>query len=136
MTEQFYIINLESFQDDRGELFSILNNGNLPFEIKRIYFIRATENSSRANLSHKTQEQILICTNGQCSVLIDNGTSKQTILLDSPNKALFINKLIWRKIYNFSKDSVLLSLNSENHDENEIIRNYNEFLNIIKKETE
>ena len=130
MNDIFYTFDLDIFQDDRGELVSLLNQDNLPFELKRIYYIRANKDATRANLAHKTLKQILVSVSGKCKVSLDDGQSITTIDLDRSNKALYINELIWRKISDFSQDCVLLSLNSEDYDENEIVRDYDEFLNL------
>lgn len=137
MMREFYTFNLNIFTDNRGTLVSLLDVDNIPFETKRIYYILdAKEGVSRGKLAHKSLEQILVCINGSCKVLLDNGEEKNIVELDKYDKALYINKYIWREMYDFSSDCILVSLNNEYYDENEIIRDYNEFLEFFKKVTQ
>lgn len=128
-------VNLLEFQimgDQRGALVSIEENQNIPFEIKRVYYIFGTKNNVvRGQHAHKELRQVLVCLNGSCKILVDNGSQKQLFTMYKPNQGLYIGKNVWREMYDFSKDSVLMVLASEYYDENEYIRNYSEFLKQI-----
>lgn len=124
----FYLFELKSYPDERGTLVSLVDADSMPFDVKRIYYIVGTKKGiSRGKLAHKRLEQVLVCVSGSCKVLLDNGKEKNIIEL-SGHKALYINKGIWREMFDFSSDCVLVSVNNEYYEENEIIRDYDEFL--------
>ena len=126
-------IEFDIKDDERGKLIAIEQFKNLPFEIKRVYYIFATKSGVRRGYhAHKDLQQIAICVSGSCKFLLNNGKERiKDIILDSPNKGLFIDKMIWREIYDFSEDCVLLVLASDYYDESDYIRDYKEFLNDI-----
>ena len=115
--------------DDRGELVALEAFGNVPFEIKRVYYIYRTEEGViRGRHAHKSLEQILICVHGSCRLKLDNGTETETILLNKPDEGIYIANDIWREMYDFSPDAVLLVIASEPYDERDYIRDYDAFL--------
>ena len=81
----------------------------------------------RGGHAHKDLFQVLIALNGSFELLLDDGSNTKKILLDSPNIGLYIPNGIWREMNNFSKNSVCLVLASEDYDENDYIRNYQDF---------
>lgn len=112
------IINLPTFSDERGSLTVI--EKILPFEIKRIYYIyNATE--KRGGHRHLKTVQALICVKGSCEIFINNGKTKNTVLLDSPEKCLILSPEDWHSMDNFSDDCVLLVLASEFFDKSDYI---------------
>lgn len=127
-------MNIDLFQlapigDDRGKLIALESQMNIPFEIKRIYYIFDTiPNVIRGKHAHRKLKQILICISGSCTILLDDGISREEISLDTPSKGLMISSLTWREMYNFSPGAVLLVLASEHYDESDYIRDYNQFL--------
>ncbi len=121
--------------DDRGMLIALEQNKDIPFEIKRVYYMYDTVQGVRRGYhAHKQLEQILICIHGSCKILMDNGKEKETVLLDKPYEGLYISNNIWREMYDFSPDAVLMVLASEYYTEDDYIRNYEDFLNFVKKE--
>lgn len=82
--------------------------------------------------AHKTLQQILICTSGSCKIHLDDGTETAEITLDKPYEGLFIGSNLWREMYDFSPDAVLMVLASQMYDEGDYIRNYDEFLKFVK----
>ena len=130
-------INFETISDERGKLIAIEELKNIPFKIKRIYYIFGTKKNVRRGFhAHKNLKQVAICINGSCKFLLDDGKKRiDDIALDSPNQGLFIDKMVWREMYDFSEDCVLLILASEYYDENDYIRNYEEFLKEVKNDT-
>jgi len=120
--------------DHRGSLISIESKIDIPFEIKRIYYIFGNKNNVRRGFhAHKNLQQVLIAVSGSCKILLDNGQSKEEILLDSPQKSLLIQNFVWREMFDFSANCVLLVLASEHYDEKDYIRDYNQFLDLCKQ---
>lgn len=120
--------------DDRGQLVALEEFKDIPFEIKRVYYMYDTvDGVVRGYHAHRTLEQILICINGSCKIRLDNGKEKKVIPLEKPYEGLYISSLMWREMYDFSPDAVLLVLASELYDENDYIRNYEEFLECVKE---
>jgi dTDP-4-dehydrorhamnose 3,5-epimerase-like enzyme len=127
MLKNFHIIG-----DNRGSLISIESKIDIPFEIKRVYYIFGNKNNVRRGFhAHKNLQQVLIAVSGSCKILLDSGQNREEILLDSPKKGLLIKNFMWREMFDFSADCVLLVLASEHYDEKDYIRDYNQFLNTI-----
>lgn len=125
----------EPHGDERGQLVAIEGLRNIPFDIKRVYYMYDTvEGVSRGFHAHKKLQQILICVHGSCKIKLDNGNEQEVILLDKPNEGLYVSNVMWREMYDFSPDAVLMVLASELYDEEDYIRNYDEFLNYVKEQ--
>jgi len=123
----------QSHGDERGQLVALEEYKDIPFEIKRVYYIYDTADGVRRGFhAHKELEQILICVHGSCKILLDNGTEKETVLLDKPHEGLYISNDMWREMYDFSEGAVLLVLASRVYDESDYIRNYDDFLEFVK----
>ncbi|MEY8767060.1 sugar 3,4-ketoisomerase [Francisella philomiragia] len=130
--ESFRLLDFVVFGDDRGSLVSLEENKNIPFEIKRVYYIFGTKCDVRRGFhAHKNLSQVLICVSGRCKILVDDGCSKKNILLDSPDKGLMISGLVWREMFDFSSDCVLMVIASDFYDENDYIRDYDDFLSEV-----
>jgi len=128
------VLNFDVFGDDRGALISLEENINVPFEIKRVYFIFNTNDGiSRGFHAHKDLEQVALCVKGSCRLVLDNGKSRESIILDSPNKGVYIDNSKWREMHDFSEDCVLLVLASKVYNESDYIRDYNEFLRLTNE---
>lgn len=123
----FSLIEFQDISDDRGSLVAIENNRNIPFEIKRTYYIYNTKNLARGFHAHKKLQQILICLNGSCKVNLDDGKRIQVVELNTPTLGLYITGLVWREMYDFSKDCILLVLANQYYDEDDYIRDYDIF---------
>lgn len=133
----FSIIDLKTIGDDRGSLIALEENHNVPFDVKRVYYIFGTgEEVRRGYHAHKNLKQLAICVSGSCRFLLDDGESQQHIELNSPAQALLIEGLIWREMYNFSPDCVLIVLADDYYKEADYIRNYDDFLKIIRIKNE
>jgi len=103
----------------------------IPFPIKRVYYLYDVPfNGERGGHAHKNLFQVLIALNGSFELLLDDGKRTKKIVLDSPAIGLFIPNGIWREINKFSKNSVCLVLASDDYDENDYIRTYQEFKKI------
>lgn len=119
--------------DERGQLVALEEFKDIPFAIKRVYYMYETaEGVVRGYHAHKSLEQILVCIHGSCRIKLDNGAETKVILLEKPYEGLYISNDMWREIYDFSKDAVLLVFASELYDEADYIRNYEEFLAFVK----
>lgn len=130
---QFSIINLKLIGDERGSLISLEGNDNVPFDIKRVYYIFNTkEDVERGFHAHINLKQLVIAVKGSCTFVLDNGTKKEELILDKPEEGLFIEGLIWREMKNFSSDCVLIVLASEYYKEIDYIRNYDKFLEAVE----
>ena len=120
--------------DERGQLVALEEFKDIPFEIKRVYYMYDTgEGIHRGFHAHKTLKQILICIHGSCKVLLDNGEEKKIVSLEKPYEGLYIAHNMWREMYDFSPDAILMVLASEYYDESDYIRDYDEFLNSVKE---
>ena len=119
--------------DDRGQLIALEEYNDIPFRIKRVYYMYDTAvGVVRGRHAHKSLEQILFCVHGSCKVLLDNGYEKKIIPLERPYEGLYVANNMWREMYDFSPDAVLMVLASEKYDENDYIRDYNVFLDFVK----
>ncbi len=121
--------------DERGQLVALEEQKDIPFEIKRVYYMYDTKEGVRRGYhAHKSLEQILICIHGSCKILMDNGEEKKIISLEKPYEGLYINNNIWREMFDFSPDAVLMVLASDYYKEEDYIRNYDEFLKFVKEQ--
>ena len=128
------IISLPKLSDSRGDLSFIENNHQIPFNIKRVYYLyNVPHDAKRGAHSHKNLEQLMIAISGSFDITLDDGINKQTYHLNSPSKGLYIPSLIWRDIQNFSDDAVCIVLASEPYDESDYIRDYQNFLDLRGK---
>ncbi|WP_445406885.1 WxcM-like domain-containing protein [Acinetobacter seifertii] len=127
------LINLPSFGDERGGLVAIESNHSIPFDVKRLYYIFNTSQKPRGFHAHIDLKQVAICLKGSCRFILDNGSTKEEVVLDNPTQGLVIEGLIWREMHDFSEDCVLLVLASEHFTEQDYIRNYNEFLRVVNQ---
>lgn len=130
--------SFEPHGDDRGQLIALEEYKDFPFSVKRVYYIYDTlQDVVRGHHAHKCLKQILICVHGSCKIHLDNGHETCEVALDTPTKGLFIANDMWREMYDFSPDAVLLVLASELYDESDYIRDYDDFKAFIaSKESE
>lgn len=130
-------IDFQEHGDWRGQLVAIEENKNIPFSVKRVYFMYDTlEGVVRGKHSHRKLQQILFCVAGACTISLDDGKEKIDVRLEQPSKGLLIGPGIWREMYDFVPGTVLMVLASEYYDESDYIRDYNIFLESIKETKE
>ena len=123
--------------DSRGQLVALEELKDSPFKIKRVYYMYETGEGVRRGLhAHRSLEQILICIHGSCKVLLDDGIEKKIVPLERPYEGLYVSNNMWREMFDFSSDAVLLVLASELYDEADYIRDYDEFLSSVRGEME
>jgi hypothetical protein len=128
------ILNFNKIGNRDGSLIPLEGCGNIPFNIKRVYYIFDTKkNVERGFHAHKDLKQLCIAVKGGCTFIIDNGLKKEEIILDNPSQGLYIESLIWREMKDFSSDCVLVVLASEYYNESDYIRDYQEFLDAISQ---
>ncbi len=121
--------------DERGKLVAIEEQNDIPFIIRRVYYVYDTVQGVRRGYhAHKNLQQILICVKGSCKILLDNGHEKAVVLLDKADEGLYLANNIWREMFDFSEDAVLMVLASEKYDENDYIRDYDEFIRFISEQ--
>lgn len=121
-------IPLQVHGDERGSLIALEEMKNIPFSIKRIYYMFNTQKGVRRGFhAHKELMQIAIPVRGSCRFLLDDGKEKINVLLDDTSCGLLIEPYIWHEMYDYSDDCVLLVLASDFYDELDYIRNYDEF---------
>lgn len=126
------IIDIRKYTDNRGYLSVIENSLDIPFDIKRIYYLYMVPEAARGAHAHKQLQQLLIATSGSVDVTMDDGRNKKTFHLDKPWKGLLVVPGLWRDLDNFSGGAVLLCLASEKYDAADYIRDYDEFLKFKK----
>ena len=129
------IIQFSDFGDERGKLVVVEGGIGIPFEIKRVFYIYESDSTVvRGQHANKDSEFVLINVSGESKVRITDGKEELIVELNRPMMGLYIPKMIWKDMYDFSEDSVLLVLASEAYNPNEYIRNYDEFVEEIAKE--
>lgn len=122
------IVYFPKIADYRGNLSFIEENHQIPFQIKRVYYLYdVPSGATRGGHAHKTLQQIIIALSGSFDVLLDDGVNRRTFFLNRPHYGLYIPPGVWRELENFSSNSVALSLVSEVYDESDYIRDYEVF---------
>jgi dTDP-4-dehydrorhamnose 3,5-epimerase-like enzyme len=122
------LIYFPKITDIRGNLSFIEENNQIPFQIKRVYYLYdVPSGATRGGHAHKALQQIIIALSGSFDVVLDDGVTKRQIFLNRPHYGLYIPPGVWRELENFSSNSVALSLVSERYDESDYIRDYEVF---------
>ena len=122
------LVDIPKVHDKRGSL-AVVEKSIIPFVMKRVYYLYDVPSDSyRGGHAHKLQQSIIIALSGSFEVVLDDGYNQQRIILNKPNKALFVPNMIWREIDNFSSGSLCLVIASTEFDESEYIRDYDAFL--------
>ncbi|MCT7473694.1 MULTISPECIES: sugar 3,4-ketoisomerase [Aliarcobacter] len=130
-TKEFNVLG-----DYRGQLVALEENRNIPFDLKRVFYIFGTqEGVSRGNHSHYKTKQFLVAVSGSCKVTLDDGYNKETFNLNKPNLGLFQDALIWGTMHDFSSDCVLMVLANEYYDASDYITDYDKFLKEVKNDS-
>ena len=128
VTEQCRILNFNDLGDERGKLVVVEGARDIPFEIQRVFYIYGSDSEVvRGQHANRESEFVLINVGGTSKVRIDNGYSEVVIELDKPMMGLYIPTMVWKDMYDFSEDSILLVLASTHYDGAEYIRDYEEY---------
>ncbi|MCI9845893.1 sugar 3,4-ketoisomerase [Flavobacterium pectinovorum] len=126
------IIEIPKIENSLGNI-AVIENDTVPFEIKRVYYLfDIPSNATRGGHAHKKLQQVLIAISGSFDVVLNNGKTQNTITLNKPDKGLLIENNTWRELENFSSGAVCLVLASNEYDEDDYLRDYEEFLTSIK----
>lgn len=127
------IIDFSDFGDERGKLVVIEGAQGIPFEIKRVFYIYDSDSTVvRGQHANRESEFVLINVAGNSKVRITDGSEEFVVELNKPMMGVYIPKMIWKDMYDFSSDSVLLCLASTHYDSNEYIRDYEDYLKLMK----
>lgn len=123
------ILTFHDFHEGIGHLVPIEAEKDIPFQIRRVYYItQVPAGIERGFHSHRALEQVLICLHGSVKVRIKTPFDEEIIELNNPSKGLFIGHMIWREMFDFSDDAVLMVLASEHYNESDYIRDYQQYL--------
>lgn len=127
------IIDIPRIKDGRGNL-AVIEKDCVPFAIKRVYYLYDVPSDAfRGGHAHKEQFEFLVALSGSFTVILDDGITKNAITLNKPNKGLLIPTGIWRELENFSSGSVCLVLASAVFDEDDYVRDYDEFKSMKRR---
>ena len=128
VTEQCKVLNFADLGDERGKLVVVEGEQHIPFAINRVFYIYGSDNEVvRGQHANRESEFVLINVGGTSKVRIDNGHSEAIIELNKPMMGLYIPTMVWKDMYDFSEDSILLVLASTHYNGKEYIRDYEEY---------
>jgi dTDP-4-dehydrorhamnose 3,5-epimerase-like enzyme len=123
------LITLDKNHQIKGNLTAVDNNVQIPFDIKRIYYIYDIPGGlNRGGHAHKKLQQLVLALSGSFDIIIDDGKSKRTFQLSRPNVGLLLPSGLWRELSNFSSGSICMVLASDLYDEQDYFRNYEAFI--------
>lgn len=130
--EHFKVFEFTEMGDERGNLVVIEGRTDVPFEIKRIFYMYGTDGDwVRGQHANRKSDFVLVNVAGRSKVKIDDGFSTAVIELNKPRMGIYIPRMIWKEMYDFSRDSVMLVLSSEHYDAEEYIRDYGDYLKAV-----
>ena len=128
VTEQCKVLNFKDLGDERGKLVVVEGSQDIPFKIERVFYIYGSDNEVvRGQHANRESEFVLINVGGTSKVRIDNGHTEAIIELNKPMMGLYIPTMVWKDMYDFSEDSILLVLASTHYNGQEYIRDYEEY---------
>lgn len=128
------MVDLPKISDPRGNLTFVEANNHVPFGIERAYYLYdIPKGAVRGGHAHKELREVIIAISGSFDVVLDDGYGRERIRLDSPYSGLFVGRMVWRELDNFSSGSVSLVLASTPYDESDYYRDYDEFLRAVRR---
>ncbi len=131
---KYQILHFPDLGDERGNLVVVEGEQQIPFNIKRVFYIYGSDDTVvRGQHANLRSEFVLINVAGSSKVKVDDGKETSIIELNQPRMGVYLPKMLWKEMYDFSPDSVLLVLSNEHYDGTEYIRDYDEYLKIIGK---
>ena len=135
LSEQIKILEFGDFGDERGNLVVAEGGVDIPFDIQRVFYIYGSDATVvRGQHANRITEFVLINVSGKSKVKVDNGFETEIINLDRPRMGLYLSSMVWKDMYEFSEDSVLLVLASTHYDGTEYIRDYEEYIKEVRGE--
>ncbi|MBQ8247115.1 MAG: FdtA/QdtA family cupin domain-containing protein [Lachnospiraceae bacterium] len=134
LKDQYKLLEFVDLGDERGNLVVIEGEGmDIPFDIKRVFYIYGSDSEVvRGQHANRETEFLLVNVSGISKVKVDNGKESEIIELNKPRMGLYLSPMLWKDMYDFSEDSVLLVLASRHYDASEYIRNYEDYLLELK----
>ena len=138
MNELYRLIYFKELGDERGNLIAIEGNRDIPFEIKRIFYMYGTDSTMvRGQHANRNSQFVLVNVSGSSTIYISDGLGNEAeVMLDKPCMGLFIPRMIWKEMKDFSSDSVILCLTDTYYDDNEYIRNYDDYIQEMKDQNQ
>lgn len=131
----YKLIDLSVRGDNNGHLLACEYTKNCPFDVKRVFWIFDTKPGIvRGSHANRNSEFLLVAINGSCKIKVDDGKNQEIVTLNNPHTGLYLNKMMWKEMYDFSYNAILLVLTNTLYDEKEYIRNYDEFLKEVNNE--
>ena len=122
-------VQLQSHGDNGGMLIALEQNRNVPFTIRRVYYIFATKSDvHRGRHAHRLLHQMAVTVRGSVTFLLDDGSGPTKVVLDDPSQGLLLGRMVWRELYDFSDDCVLMVLADQLYDPSDYITSYADFL--------
>jgi len=135
VSKKYQLLKFKACGDNKGWLISLESSKNIPFEIKRVFYIFSTQSDVvRGKHALKKGNQILISICGSCKVSVDDGENKEIFNLNNNKTGLLINNMVWREMFDFSDDCVLLVLSDHYYNEDDYINSYKEFLKALEND--
>jgi dTDP-4-dehydrorhamnose 3,5-epimerase-like enzyme len=129
------VVTLPRISDPRGNLTMVENNAQVPFDIQRVYYLYDVPGGEvRGGHAHQQLEQLVIAASGSFEVLVDDGTHRERFFLNRSYFGLYIPRLVWRELDNFSSGSVCLVIASRPYEEDDYFRSYEEFMASMQRE--
>lgn len=127
-----YLIDLPRINDPRGNLTFVEGGTHVPFDIKRVYYLYDVPGgAARGGHAHRDLYQLIVAMSGSFDIHLDDGLSRKTVHMNRSYFGLYVPKMIWREIDNFSSGAVCMVLASERYDESDYYRDYDEFAEAV-----
>jgi dTDP-4-dehydrorhamnose 3,5-epimerase-like enzyme len=127
-----YLFQVQEIHDERGRLGVLEVGDSVPFTVRRVFFTYdLRQNATRGGHAHKALEEVLVCMGGALTVSLDNGWDKVSVRLSRPGVGLYIPRLVWKELYDFTPDTVYLVMASTAYDPQDYIRDYNTFIRLV-----
>ena len=125
-------ISLQTKADARGTLIVLETGKEVPFLIRRSYFIYGAKGASRGLHAHKKLEQVCVCVSGSCTLRLDDGKQVTEYKMNDPSKAVYIGPMVWREMHDFTEDCIFMVYASDVYDESDYIHHYEDFKRSLK----
>ena len=133
--EKYKVLSFPEHGDERGQLIVVEGGMNIPFEIKRVFYMCDSDDTVvRGQHANRKTEFVIINVKGTAKIKVDTGEKQEIINLDKPQIGLYLSRMVWKDMYDFSSDSVLLVLASEHYDATEYIRDYETFCKEVREQ--
>lgn len=127
------VINLDTYNDKNSSLVVVESFKKCPFDIKRIFYIfDVPKGEIRGQHANLNSQFFFIALNGSCEIKIDDGKKQEFVKLERANEGLFLDKMLWKEMFNFSKDCILLVLSNTYYDKNEYVYDYEKYLEFTR----